>query len=169
MFTAIKVSLSMDAVLKRLDRFKDLRRLQPLVKSSASVLLKVYRKHTPVAKDLNQPTPGKLRAGWESKVEVDDPKQRLLIQISNLDPRAPKVWPILLKGSKRHPIAAVRGKLLAFRLRNGELFVGPHVLHPGTKPAIDAVRLNRDVQSEVIQLRKRVLEALKSEKPVLGT
>lgn len=168
MFPTLKVTVNLKEVLARLDRLRNLDRIRPLTRASAAALLALYRRYTPVSKDPNQPAPGGLRAGWGSAESADVSATHLSFRIFNTDPRAAKVWPILLRGSKVHPIAAVRAKALSFRFANGDVFVGPRVMHPGTKKVVDAPALNKEVQAVVAKLRQNIADALASDKPLPG-
>jgi hypothetical protein len=166
MYVGVKVSISMGAVLARLERMQNFARLKPLAKDSATVLERLYRKYTPVSSDPNQASAGRLKAGWESSVRAEDQNNRLLIQIRSRDPRAPLVWSLLQSGTRRHIIQALRGRALAFRLRDGGWFVGARVRHPGAKRSVDARSLGREVSSELTRLKKRIAEALTQDKNV---
>lgn len=164
----LKVSVSMDKVLERLDRMRQIARLRPVARETASALEKLYRKYTPVSTDPNQPRPGRLRAGWKGQEQVDDVHGKLLILVRNIDPRAQKVWPLLMKGTKRHAIQAVRAKMMVFRFKDNSIFYGKSVTHPGARRAVDSFSLNRDVQTELIRLRKRIAEVMVQDKQVMG-
>ena len=168
MIDGIKISVSMDAVLKRMENMLKFTRLKGVAVESSAILEKLYRKYTPVSKDPNQPSPGKLRAGWKGEVETDEPHAKLKILIRNIDPRAAKIWPLLQSGTKRHAIQAVHAKVLAFQFASGDQFFGPGVRHPGAKKSVDKVAMDREVQTELTRLKKRIAEALASEKTVVG-
>jgi hypothetical protein len=92
-------------------------------------------------------------------------RKQLQIHIYNVDPRARRVWPILLFGSRPHKIKAKRAKFLVFLQRNRQMFVGPQVKHPGTKPKIEQRVLQNRVHQEISRLKQTIQATLLSGKP----